>query len=133
MPRPKVFVSYSHKDEKALEQLLRFLRPLVREGLLGAWTDTGLQGGADWKREIEEALAAATVAVLLISQDFLDSDFIVKEEMPRILEREAAGLVKVLPVFLSPSLVSDIGFPDSRTGGRTKILFRRPLVQVRRR
>lgn len=117
MPRPKVFVSYSHKDEPALAQLQRFLRPLERDGLLAAWADTALQGGADWKREIDEALADAAVAVLLISQDFLDSSFIVEEELPRVLEREASGRMRVLPVFLSPSLVEDVRF------GRAKILL----------
>ena len=121
MPRPKVFVSYSHKDKKALEQLWRFLHTLEREGLLATWADTALQGGDDWKREIDQALAEATVAVLLISQDFLASDFIVQEELPRILEREATGLLTVLPVFLSPSQVDHLGFSDPRSGGRGKV------------
>ena len=123
MPGPKVFVSYSHRNEKALAQLQRFLRPLEREGLIAAWADTALQGGDDWKREIDEALATATVAVLLISQDFLDSTFIVREELPRILEREAAGRLTVIPVFLSPSLVGDVGFSDPRSGGRDKVFL----------
>lgn len=123
MPGPKVFVSYSHKDEKALEQLQRFLRPLERDGLITAWADTGLKGGDDWKREIEQALADATVAVLLISQDFLNSKFITEEEIPRVLAREAAGLMTILPVFLSPSQVEEIGYPDPRTVGRDKVLL----------
>jgi hypothetical protein len=123
LPGPKVFVSYSHRNEKALAQLQRFLGPLVREGLIAAWADTALQGGDDWKREIEEALATATVAVLLISQDFLDSTFIIREELPRILEREATGHLTVIPVFLSPSLAGDIGFSDPRSGGRDKVFL----------
>jgi hypothetical protein len=63
VPGPKVFVSYSHRDGKALDQLQRFLRPLEREGLLAAWADTGLHGGGDWRREIDRVLAEATVAV----------------------------------------------------------------------
>lgn len=121
MPSPRVFVSYSHKDKDALEQLRSFLHTLEREGLLAVWMDTGLQEGADWKREIDQALAEATVAVLLISQSFLASDFIVNEELPRILEREAKGLLTVLPVFLKPSQVKTLGFPDPRDGGRTKV------------
>lgn len=66
MPSPKVFVSYSHRDSEALEQLRRFLHTLEREGLLAVWMDTGLQAGDDWKRKIDQALAEATVAVLLI-------------------------------------------------------------------
>jgi TIR domain-containing protein len=123
LPGPRVFVSYSHRDEKALEQLQRFLRPLERDGLIAAWADTRLEGGDDWKREIDQALAEATVAVLLISQDFLSSGFITDEELPRILEREAAGRMTVLPVFLSPSLVEDIEFIDPRKGGQGKLLL----------
>jgi TIR domain-containing protein len=123
LPGPKVFVSYCRKDEKALEQLQRFLRPLERDGLLSPWADTRIEGGAAWKTEIDQVLSGAAVAVLLISQDFLNSPFITEEELPRILEREAAGRMTVLPVFLSPSLVEDMGFPDPRTGGRTKVLL----------
>jgi hypothetical protein len=121
MPGPKVFVSYSHRNGKALSQLQRFLRPLEREGLIAAWADTDLEAGDDWKREIDEALATATVGVLLISQDFLDSTFIVQQEVPRLLEREATGSLTIIPVFLSPSLAGDLAFPDPRSGGRSKI------------
>lgn len=123
MPGPKVFVSYSHRNAKALEQLLRFLRPLESEGLLAAWADTVLQGGHDWDRKIDEALAEATVAILLVSQDFLDSSFITKQEVPRLLEREAAGHLTVIPVFLSPSLAGEIGFDDPRSGGQRKLFL----------
>jgi hypothetical protein len=123
VPRPKVFVSYSHLNEEALTQLLRFLRPLEREGLLAAWADTTLQGGDDWEQKIDEALAEATVGVMLISQDFLDSSFIIQKEVPRLLEREAAGHLRMIPVFLSPSLVDQIGFADPRRGGREKLLL----------
>ncbi|HSS48832.1 MAG TPA: toll/interleukin-1 receptor domain-containing protein, partial [Thermoanaerobaculia bacterium] len=123
MPGPKVFVSYSQRDQKALEQLQRFLRPLERDGLLASWADTRIETGKDWKKEIDQALAEATVAVLLISQDFLSSEFIVREEIPRLLEYEAAGRMTILPVFLSPSLVEDIEFADPRTGADSKILL----------
>lgn len=125
MPSPRVFVSYSHRDRdaKALQQLQRFLTPLERDGVVSVWADTELKGGDDWKQEIFQALADATVAVLLISQDFLASDFVTREEMPRILQREAEGRLTVLPVFLSPSSVADVGFPDPRTSGRSRILL----------
>ncbi len=123
MPSPRVFVSYSHKDRdaKALQQLQRFLTPLERDGVVSVWADTELRGGDNWKQEIFQALAEATVAVLLISQDFLASEFITREEMPRILQREAEGRLKVLPVFLSPSSVDDVGYPDPT--GRTKVFL----------
>ena len=123
MPKPKVFVSYSHKDRKALAELKPFLKPLERDGLLSAWEDTRIPAGADWQQEIDQGLEEAKVAVLLIAQTFLASDFIVEKELPRILEREAQGQLTILPVFLSPSLVEDVGFADPRTAGRTKVVL----------
>lgn len=125
MQGPKVFVSYSHRDREALNQLQRFLKVLERNGLVSAWADTDLEGGDDWKEEIEQALSNASVAVLLISQDFLASDFIAGQEIPKLLEREATGRLTILPVFLSPSLVAETRFPDPRSGGRETLVLSR--------
>jgi tetratricopeptide (TPR) repeat protein len=117
----KAFIIYSHKDQKAFEQLQRFLRPLERDDLVTAWTDNRLAGGYGWRNKIDQALDEATVAVLLISQEFLSSDFIIREEVPRILAREAAGQLTVVPVFLSPSLVETVNFSNPRDNGRSKV------------
>jgi hypothetical protein len=71
--RPNVFVSYSHNDAEFLDRLLVHLKPLEKEGLLDLWVDTRLRAGDKWKKEIEKALQRATVAVLLVSADFLAS------------------------------------------------------------
>jgi hypothetical protein len=70
---------------------MRFLRPLESAGVLRTWADTQLDGGATWERELQAAMETATVAVLLVSQDFLDSRFIGEVELPALLAREAAG------------------------------------------
>src|SRR5262245_33293787 len=101
-----VFVSYSQRDRKALDRLKTFLRPLEREGLIGYWDDTGIELGRDWKAAILTALGQAHVAVLLISQNFLASDFIARTEIPRILARANADDLLVLPVFVSSSTVA---------------------------
>jgi hypothetical protein len=121
MPKPQVFVSYSRKDLDALEQLRDFLRPLERDGLIDAWTDQRIEGGEDWEREIEEALDRSTVAVLLISQRFLASDFIAGREIPKLLERATASQLTILPVYLSPSSVAETDFEISEEAGRRKI------------
>ena len=81
MPDPdqeaiSVFVSYSHRDEKWLERLQVHLKPLVRAGDIDLWDDTQIRSGEDWKAKIDQALGSARFAVLLVSADFLASDFI---------------------------------------------------------
>ena len=104
----------------ALEQARRFLRPLERDGLIDAWTDTRIETGEDWHSEIDEALERAGAAVLLVSQDFLDSEFIYREELPRLVAAAEAGGLTLIPVFLSPSLVDEIEIPFTDSSGEER-------------
>jgi hypothetical protein len=86
MPRRRpirLFVSYSHRDEKYLEELRKYLEP---ERGLDVWSDERIQAGAEWRQQIGDALADADAAVLLVSQDFLNSAFIRNHELPSLLE-----------------------------------------------
>lgn len=107
MPQARIFVSYSHQNQRPLKQFQRFVTPLERDGLVSYWDDTRLSGGDDWYAEIDRALQAASIAVLFISQDFIASPFIWREELPRVLAREDAGQLKIVPVFLSPATVDE--------------------------
>lgn len=98
----KVFVSYSHEDAEYLERLLVHLRPLEVAGLIDPWVDTQLKAGDRWKMEIETALEAASVAILLVSADFLASDFVVKNELPPILAQAEKGGTRIIPLIIKP-------------------------------
>jgi WD40 repeat protein len=82
-----VFVSYAHEDVDVRVRLDTVLKPLVRKGRLEVWADDRIAVGRTWRDEIETSLARATVAVLLVSADFLASDYIMDVELPRIFER----------------------------------------------
>lgn len=98
----KVFISYSHKDVEAIERFQAHLKPLEREGLVERWDDTRLRTGQRWKEEIQKALSSAKVAVLLISENFLASDFIAEDELPPLLASAQDQGVQIMPVILKP-------------------------------
>ncbi|MCH8293928.1 TIR domain-containing protein, partial [Candidatus Poribacteria bacterium] len=99
MAQPTVFVSYSHRDEEEKDDLLSHLGVLEHAGLpIEVWNDERIGAGADWKQEITESMERARVAILLISRNFLTSNFILKKEIPQLLERRASEGVTVFPV-----------------------------------
>lgn len=95
---PSVFLSYSHKDEAWKNRLKTHLGVLEAQGLLDTWDDHRIEGGAEWFEEIQEAMARASVAVLLVSADFMTSKFILGEEVPRLLQRRTAEGLPIFPV-----------------------------------
>ena len=85
--RQGVFVSYSHKDKKWLDEINLHIKPYLRGEDFFVWDDRQITPGSKWKEGIQHALDTARVAVLLVSPDFLASDFIMSVELPRIIER----------------------------------------------
>ena len=106
--RSQVFVSYSHADSEHLQRLKVHLRPFERQSLVDIWSDTKIKTGQHWKKEIESALERAAVAILLISADFLASDFVADNELPPLLEAAQNEGVKILPVILKPCAFTSI-------------------------
>lgn len=98
----KVFISYSHKDEKALERLHTHLAMLRREGSIVAWFDREILAGGGIDAEIDKQLERCALFLLLVSPDFLASDYCVEREMRRMLERHHAGEARVIPIIVEP-------------------------------
>jgi hypothetical protein len=98
----KLFCSYSHRDEPIRNELAKHLKLLERQGLVRSWDDRQIGAGDLWKQEIDRNLQEADIILLLISADFLASDYCFDIEMKTALERHTAGDALVIPIILRP-------------------------------
>jgi len=102
MTKPLVFISYSHKDEKEKDRLISHLGVLEHSGLIDLWVDDKIEGGIDWEDKIKQEIAKANIAILLISANFLNSEFILSKEVPDFLKRRQDEGLKVFPIIAKP-------------------------------
>lgn len=96
----EVFCCYAHKDEPLLRELRTHLTLLERERLIKLWADADIGAGAEWQKEIEQHLNNSEIILLLISPDFIASDYCYSIEMNRSLERHANNEALVIPILL---------------------------------
>ena len=102
MTIPTIFISYSHKDEEWKDRLVTHLGVLQHEGILETWDDRRIGGSEDWYQKIEQAINTASVAILMISANFLTSNFILKEEIPKLFERREKEGLRIFPIIVKP-------------------------------
>ena len=115
-PTRRVFVSYSHEDSRWFEEdsLIPWLARSLRKDNVETWYDRqGLQAGDEFRRRIEEEIDTAHLALLMISQGFLTSEFIEEVELPRITARAAQGELAVIPILVEPCEWQEIEFISS--------------------
>ncbi len=98
----EVFCSYAHADETWRRKLETHLSLLKRQGLISLWHDRLIAPGTDWDKTIDTHLETASVILLLVSADFLASDYCYGVEMTRALERQEAGEARVIPILVRP-------------------------------
>jgi hypothetical protein len=106
----EVLCCYAHADEKWLRKIEIHLSLLKRQGLISLWHDRLIAPGTDWAKTIDTHLETASVILLLVSADFLASDYCYGVEMQRALERHAAGEARVVPILVRPVDWKDAAF-----------------------
>jgi tetratricopeptide (TPR) repeat protein len=104
----KIFFCYAHEDEQLLNKLKNHLSPLKRTGLIETWHDRDISAGTDWERQIQSQLNQAQIILLLVSPDFMASEYCYGIEMRRALERNDLGEARVIPIILRPVHWQDI-------------------------
>ncbi|MFO1434554.1 MAG: toll/interleukin-1 receptor domain-containing protein [Candidatus Competibacteraceae bacterium] len=107
MPRNRIFISYSHRDEALFKGLLVHLKPWQDRNILDIWTDLDIKASGKWHEKIQEAVGSTAVAVLLISPDFMASDYIRDHELPPFLKAAEERQPALACLYLKPSQVAD--------------------------
>lgn len=98
----ELFFCYAHEDEAELIKLKTHLSPFQRQGLINVWHDRDINAGAEWAPEILNHLNAAQMILLLVSPDFINSDYCYDVEMKQAMERHERGEALVIPIILRP-------------------------------
>ncbi len=101
--RNQIVISYSHHDRAWLERLQVYLKPLERQLQAKIWDDTRIQPGKRWKPQIRRAMETARVAIILVSGDYLASDFVAREELPELLRAAEQEDITILPLIVGPT------------------------------
>ena len=97
-----LFISYAHADEDLKMQLEKHLTPLKRNGLIDKWSDHQIEPGQDWANQIDRNLKTADIILLLVSPDFVSSDYCTGIELKEAMKRCKNGEAIVVPVILKP-------------------------------
>jgi hypothetical protein len=98
----KLFLSYSHKDESFRSELETHLKMLQRDGLIDPWQDHKILPGDSWNTQIEDELNMAEIILLLVSADFIASDYCWEKEVETALTLHDCGQATVVPILLRP-------------------------------
>ncbi len=98
----EVFISYAHEDQALLKELEKHLATLKRQNIIASWYDGNIMPGTEWESQIMERLNSAQIILLLVSADFINSDFCYSIEMEQALARQEADQARVIPIILRP-------------------------------
>ncbi len=114
----EIFFCYAREDENLRKGLEKQLRALKRQGLIDLWHDREIAPGLEWESEIDKHLNTAQVILLLISPDFMDSDYCYGIEMKKAIERHDNKRAIVIPYHSSPCLLAGSAWRIASIAGR---------------
>lgn len=103
-----IFISYSFKDKEWLDLVHVYLKPLKLYGEISYWDDTKIKPGENWREKISEAIKSSKVVILLISADYLASEFLINDELPSLLDAAMKHGTVIIPLIISPSRFNKI-------------------------
>lgn len=106
MTAAKIFYCYSDNDQGLRDQLGKHLSSLKRSGIVSILSDRNIQKGSSWKDETDQSIKNADILLLLVSPDFIASEYCYSSEMKEALKRHEQGTVRVIPILIRPT---DIG------------------------
>lgn len=106
----KLFLSYSHQDEDLKNKLATHLAPLRRSGKIAVWQDRQILPGTEWDAAIKAELAEADIILLLVSPDFIASDYIWLHEIAEAMERHERREATVVPIIVRPCEWNEMPF-----------------------
>jgi internalin A len=106
----RLFISYSHKDENQRNELQTHIKLLQRQRIIDAWDDRRIDPGDEWKQKIDDNLERASIILLLVSSDFMASDYCYKTEIMRAMERHYNDEARVIPVIVRDTLWNNAPF-----------------------
>jgi hypothetical protein len=96
----RIFISYAHEDENYMTRLVKHLSILRQQGLIEAWHDRKIGAGKEWAGAIDKNLETADVILLLVSADFVSSEYCTDIELKRAMQRHESGEARVVPVIV---------------------------------
>ena len=121
--RNQVFISYAHEDAAWKDEFIKMLRPAIDRGNISVWSDGSIPVGEGWSRQIDDALNSAAAGLLLVTPDFLNSDFVNSVELPRLLNLARTSGVGIWWVPVRPSFYTETPLSEVQAAWDTE----RPL------
>src|SRR6266568_8825394 len=101
-PKIEIFFSYAHADEALRNQLEKHLGSLKRQKRIITWYDRNIPPGTEWASEIDAHLKTAHIILLLVSSDFIDSQYCWSVELRKAIRRHNTGEACVIPIIVRP-------------------------------